>query len=99
MNSALAVIDKIALALVIIGAVNWGLVGVFRFDLVAWLFGGAAGVLSRIVYILVGISGVWSFSLCSSPTPPPEPNRDDKKPAGRRACRLVEKLCFLTSRL
>ena len=40
MNSALAVIDKIALALVIIGAVNWGLVGVFRFDLVAWLFGG-----------------------------------------------------------
>ena len=61
MNSALAVIDKIALALVIIGAVNWGLVGVFRFDLVAWLFGGAAGVLSRIVYILVGISGVWSF--------------------------------------
>ena len=71
MNSALAVIDKIALALVIIGAVNWGLVGLFQFDLVAWLFGGVAGVLSRIVYILVGISGVWSFSLLFKPDPAP----------------------------
>ena len=53
MNSTLAVIDKIALLLVIIGAVNWGLVGVFRFDLVAWLFGGGASVLGRILYILL----------------------------------------------
>lgn len=63
MDSTLAVIDKIALLLVIIGAVNWGLVGIFQFDLVAWLFGGAASVISRIVYILVGIGGVWSLSL------------------------------------
>ena len=63
--------DTIALILAIIGSLNWGLVGFFRFDLVAWLFGGAAGVLSRIVYILVGISGVWSFSLLFKPDPAP----------------------------
>ena len=71
MNSTLAIIDKIALLLVIIGAVNWGLVGVFRFDLVAWLFGGGASVLSRIVYILVGLSGIWSVSLLFKPDPAP----------------------------
>lgn len=75
MNSTIAIIDKIALLLVIIGAVNWGLIGVFQFDLVAWLFGGAASIISRIVYILVGISGVWSFSLLFKPesTPNAEP--------------------------
>lgn len=72
MNSTVAVIDKIALLLVIIGAINWGLIGVFQFDLVAWLFGGAASVLSRIVYILVGISGVWSFSLLFKPDSAPK---------------------------
>lgn len=72
MNNTVAVIDKIALLLVIIGAVNWGLIGVFQFDLVAWLFGGAASVISRIVYILVGISGVWSFSLLFKPDPAPK---------------------------
>lgn len=71
MNSTIAIIDKIALLLVIIGAVNWGLIGVFQFDLVAWLFGGAASIISRIVYILVGISGVWSFSLLFKPEPTP----------------------------
>ena len=55
--------DKIALLLVIIGAVNWALVGVVQFDLVAWIFGGQAAVLSRIVYTLVGIAGVWCISL------------------------------------
>ena len=71
MDSTLAVIDKIALLLVIIGAVNWGLVGIFQFDLVAWLFGGAASVISRIVYILVGIGGVWSLSLLFKPDSAP----------------------------
>ena len=47
-----------ALVLAIIGAINWGLVGLFQFDLVAALFGGAAEPLSRIVYVLVGIAGV-----------------------------------------
>ena len=55
--------DKIALLLVIIGAINWGLVGVFQFDLVASIFGGQGALLSRIVYTLVGAAGLWSISL------------------------------------
>ena len=55
--------DKIALILLIIGGVNWGLVGIFEFDLVAWLFGSADSVLSRTIYILVAISAVWCISL------------------------------------
>lgn len=57
------VLDKIALALVVIGALNWGCVGIFSFDVVAWLFGGQGAVVSRIVYTLVAISGVWCISL------------------------------------
>lgn len=56
-------VDKIALLLVIIGAVNWALVGVFQFDLVAYLFGGQNAALSRIVYSLVGAAGLWCISL------------------------------------
>lgn len=56
------VIDTIALILVIIGAVNWGLVGLFEFNLVDTLF-GSLSVISRIIYILVGISGLWSIKL------------------------------------
>jgi hypothetical protein len=48
----------IALLLVVIGAVNWGLVGLFQFDLVAALFGGQTAPLSRVVYALVGLAGV-----------------------------------------
>lgn len=54
--------DTLALLLVIIGALNWGLIGLFRFDLVAALFGGQASILSRIVYSLVGLSGVYGIS-------------------------------------
>lgn len=57
------IIDKIALAISIIGALNWGSIGLFRFDIVAWLFGGQGSLLSRIVYTLVGLSGVWLISL------------------------------------
>ena len=56
------VIDTIALILVIIGALNWGLIGIFNFNLVDSLF-GAMSVISKIVYILVGISGIWSIKL------------------------------------
>ena len=56
------IIDKIALVLVIIGAINWGLIGLFQFDLVATLF-GEMSILSRIVYTLVGISGLWTIRL------------------------------------
>ena len=55
--------DTIALILSIIGSINWGLVGIFQFDLVAWLFGGQDAVFSRIVYTLVGLAGIWCISL------------------------------------
>ncbi len=57
------IIDRIALCLAIIGGLNWGLIGLFRFDLVAWLFGGSASMLSRIVYTLVGLAAIWCISL------------------------------------
>ena len=56
-------LDRIALILVIIGALNWGSIGLFQFDVVAWLFGGAAASISRIIYTLVAVSGVWCVSL------------------------------------
>ena len=56
-------LDKISLVLVIVGAVNWALVGIFQFDLVAYLFGGQSAMLSRIVYTLVGAAGLWCISL------------------------------------
>lgn len=56
-------IDKLALILVIIGALNWGSVGLFGFDCVAFLFGGQTGAIARIVYSLVGIAGLWCISL------------------------------------
>ncbi|MCC8043352.1 MAG: DUF378 domain-containing protein [Oscillospiraceae bacterium] len=55
--------DKIALALLIIGGLNWGLVGIFSFDLVAWLFGGAGTLLSRIVYIVIALCAVWCITM------------------------------------
>lgn len=56
------IIDKIALALIVIGAINWGLIGLFRFNLVELLFGDMT-ILARIVYSLVGISGLWGIKL------------------------------------
>ena len=55
-------LDKLVLALVIIGALNWGSIGIFQFDLVAALFGGQAALLKRIVYTLVALAGVWAIS-------------------------------------
>ena len=54
---------KIALVLAIIGGLNWGSVGIFQFDLVAWICGGQTGIISRIVYILVGLSAIWCITL------------------------------------
>ncbi|HSH34888.1 DUF378 domain-containing protein [Schnuerera sp.] len=53
--------DTLALVLVIIGAINWGLIGLFQFDLVATIFGGSNSALSRIIYGLVGLAGLYSF--------------------------------------
>ena len=55
--------DRIALILLVIGGLNWGLVGIFQFDLVAWLFGGASSIISRAVYIIVALSAIWCISL------------------------------------
>ncbi len=55
--------DTTALILSIIGAINWGLVSLFQFDLVAWIFGGQTAFLSRIVYGLVGLAGLWCITL------------------------------------
>jgi uncharacterized membrane protein YuzA (DUF378 family) len=56
-------IDKIALIISIIGGLNWGLVGIFQFDLVAFICGGQTGIISRIIYILVGLAAIWCISL------------------------------------
>ncbi len=53
--------DMLALILSIIGCVNWGLVGLFSFDLVAWLFGSGA-LLSRIIYVVIALAGLWTIS-------------------------------------
>lgn len=56
-------LDRISLILVVIGAINWGAIGLFQFDIVAWLFGGQAAILSRIIYTLVALAGIWCLSL------------------------------------
>ena len=59
----MVILDKVALALAVIGGLNWGSVGLFRFDAVAFLCGGATSPLARVVYILVGLSALWCLSL------------------------------------
>ncbi len=56
-------LDKIALAILIIGGINWGSVGLFQFDLVAWIFGGQGAIVSRIIYTLVALSALWCITL------------------------------------
>ena len=55
-------LDKIALFLVIIGALNWGSIGIFGFDIVGWLFGDQDAIVSRIIFTLVAIAGIWCIS-------------------------------------
>ena len=57
------VIDRIALILAIIGGLNWGSIGLFRFDLVAWICGGQASVVARVIYTLVGLAGIWCITM------------------------------------
>ena len=56
-------IDTISLLLTIIGGINWLLVGVFQFELVAWIFGGQAALVSRIIYVIIGAAALWCISL------------------------------------
>ena len=62
MEVIMKALDYTILTLVIIGAINWGLIGIFNFNLVDTIF-GAMSILSRIIYILVGISGLWAIRL------------------------------------
>ena len=55
--------DKFALVLAIVGALNWGSVGIFNFDVVAWIFGGSGAVGSRIIYAVIALAGLWCISL------------------------------------
>ena len=56
-------LDRLSLIFIIIGALNWASVGIFRFDCIAWLFGGSGATISRIIYTLVGLAGIWCISL------------------------------------
>lgn len=55
--------DTLALILSIVGSINWGLVGIFQFDLVAWIFGGQDAIISRIIYTVIALAGLWCISL------------------------------------
>ena len=57
------IMDRIALIVTIIGALNWGSIGLFQFDLVAWIGGGTSSLLSRVIYTVVGLAGIWCISL------------------------------------
>ena len=57
------IIDRLALILTIVGALNWGIIGLFKFDIVAWLCGGQGSMFARIIYTIVAIAGVWCISL------------------------------------
>lgn len=57
------IVNNIALILSIIGGINWGLIGLFKFDLVAWICGGQDAVFARIIYSLVGLAAIWCISL------------------------------------
>ena len=56
-------LDKIALTVAIIGGINWGSIGLFKFDIVSWICGGSTTILSRIIFTVVGISALWCISL------------------------------------
>ena len=67
--------DRLSLLLVIVGAINWGLIGLFQFDLVAFLFGGQAALISRVLYTVIGAAGVWSISMLFTSCDAREENR------------------------
>lgn len=56
-------LDKLCLILVIIGALNWGSIGIFQFDFISWMFGGPGAMVSRVIYTLVALAGIWTISL------------------------------------
>ena len=67
-------LDKISLTLAIIGAINWGSIGLFQFDIVSWIFGGSDAIISRIIFTLVGLCGLWCITLLFRPDTEKEQN-------------------------
>lgn len=61
-------LDRISLALLIIGGINWGSIGIFGFDIVGWIFGGQGAIVSRIIFTVVGLAALWCLSLLFRPT-------------------------------
>ena len=59
--------NKIALVLAFIGCLNWGLVGLFKFDLVGWIFGGMDAIVARIIFVVVALAGLWLINLLFKP--------------------------------
>lgn len=57
------VIDRIALILLVVGGINWGSIGLFKFDIVAWICGGQGSLVARIIYTIVGLCALWCVSL------------------------------------
>lgn len=61
------IIDRIALIITIIGSINWGSIGLFNFDIVAWICGGQTAIVSRVIYTVVALAGIWCISLLFRP--------------------------------
>lgn len=72
-------LNKIALILCIIGGINWGAIGLFQFDIVAWIFGGQDSPASRIVYILVFLAALWCISIIFSDIKEPDISTKDNE--------------------
>lgn len=68
-------LDKIALALTTIGAINWGSIGLFKFDIVGFIFGGMDSLMSRIIFTIVGLAGLWTITILFKRI---VPNGDDR---------------------
>ena len=73
------IIDRIALIISIIGALNWGSIGLFKFDIVAWIFGGLDASVSRVIYTLVALAGIWCISLLFRPREETEVVREERR--------------------
>lgn len=73
------IIDRIALIISIIGALNWGSIGLFKFDIVAWIFGGQDASASRVIYTLVALAGIWCISLLFRPREETEVVREERR--------------------
>ncbi len=71
--------DKFALFILLIGGLNWGLVGLFQFDVIAWAFGGSAAIVSRILYIAVALAAIWCISLFFRKNDIIETSHDEEK--------------------